>query len=330
MRKISTTIICMLLLFSASCTSGNEKKELVTPVKQVSAEEKVSEPSKVLTLRYLTFSDNSRNAVREFETTYPDTAVEYQVLDADMFDEFRSKLTAELMAGEGPDVIVFSSTYFESMYKVASSGVFTDLNKLIEKDTDFNMEDYRQGIMNDCLYGDKRLFIPLRYDFYTLCTSKSVLEKNNLHIDLTDWTWESLNGMAQEYMKSNGNDGSYLFDSGLTFRRMLSNYEGKLVDYENKKSSFNSAEFLDMLQIYKDMYPAIAPVEIADQYGYPARMLKNGAAVFEIESGLGLLESFFLPIQSICKRWERKSMFTQCRCTTREEGYHQLLGTVWL
>ena len=86
------------------------------------------------------------------------------------------KLSAELMSGRGPDVIVNPGMFFHSVdiHKIMSSGVFEDLGPLL--DLEGKEDRYFTKVLDSGKHEDKQLIVPL---FFSIV--KTVEKK--LHIE---------------------------------------------------------------------------------------------------------------------------------------------------
>lgn len=198
------------------------------------------------------------NILNTFKEKYKDVNVEDEYFPD--VDEYKKKITMDILSGEGPDVIFINTMYFESINKLISSGVFCDLNELIRKDKDFKMADYNEKVLNAFEKDGKRLVIPLRYSTSVLKTSKEALQRNNIKIDPSNWTYEELAKIAEKHISGSKGDKKYFF-SDFDIKDMVKGSRASFIDYKNKKSTFNSAGFTKILEIYKRLYPAICPEE---------------------------------------------------------------------
>ncbi|MCX8131361.1 MAG: extracellular solute-binding protein [Clostridia bacterium] len=265
------------------------KSELKTEINE-EAKNKVkaaegTKASSSLKLYYVDFQMFVTNTVREFNEKYPDVYIDAKSFSFSQYEEYRNTLATEVMAGEGPDVVIFKPDFFNSLRKTLSSGAFCDMNELIKGDKGFNLSDYNEKVLNAGNIEGKRYFIPLRYDIDMFATSKKILEKNNIKIEEGNWTWNTLGEYVRQFLKKNPT--KKFFDSNFSFKNILKNCEIELVDYKNKKSYFSSKEFIGLLKVYKDIEKAIGTDEDYQKYSTPAGLLGNNAAVMITERGLG-------------------------------------------
>jgi ABC-type glycerol-3-phosphate transport system substrate-binding protein len=149
------------------------------------------------------------------------------------------------------------------------------LNELITGDSEFKLSDYVEEVLNYGVLEGKRYFIPYDYSFNVFISAKNILEKNNLKLDMTKWSWKYIGDMAKRYRIQNAGEKSYLFDCNLKISAMIRSSGMKFVDYANKKSSFDCPEFLGLLEAYKDIYPSIYP----EGYSNLEDLFNNGVCI---------------------------------------------------
>ncbi|MBQ4321636.1 MAG: carbohydrate ABC transporter substrate-binding protein [Oscillospiraceae bacterium] len=88
------------------------------------------------------------------------------------------ELQSQLMAGEGPDLILFTERQFGDVRKLVESGCFMDLSGYLENSETYHPEDFVEGIMQDGYYGDSCFYVPLGYSYYSVLVPSFVLEEN--------------------------------------------------------------------------------------------------------------------------------------------------------
>lgn len=202
-------------------------------------------------------------------------------IDAKIFTDieaYKNINTTELLSGHGADIIVNQLSLLTNIYRISSNGVFCDLNEIIEKDTSFKLSDYNEKILEYGIINDKRYFMPINYMNCGFYTSQEILNKNNIKLKDVEWTWKNVAGIIKKFIAENKSKNKYFIDS-LNFTQILSSINNPFLDYETKKTSFNSKEFIELLKLYKDIYPAICPTDIKSKYNNRNDLLKNDIVV---------------------------------------------------
>ena len=100
----------------------------------------------------------------EFKQQHPDVEVttDFQpYTDEDMIgDGFYTRISAEIMSGSGPDIII---SQFGKMNanKMMRSGAFEDLNEFIENDPEFDLSKYNANVLKGGQVEGKQYIMPL-------------------------------------------------------------------------------------------------------------------------------------------------------------------------
>lgn len=135
----------------------------------------VNDPSKIITVYTLYQSDSLRNAVVEMRKKDPDIIVkfespEFQVIEdeTDYYTQLEDALrilNTEMLAGKGPDIILFDNMEFESY---ADKGLLEDLSDLLSEG------EYIDGVVNGYKNKDGTFVVPTRFTVPTLYGGKEI------------------------------------------------------------------------------------------------------------------------------------------------------------
>ncbi len=196
-------------------------------------------------------------------------------------EEYRSKLATEIMANDGPDIILFMNKDLQSVHKMAATGVFHDLDNFIKNDKNLNLSDFNEKVFNSGIINGKRYMIPLEYSIPIMYTSPDLLSNDGTKLDNIEWTWK---GMEYAMKKFTDKDKDKFFFIDIDFRKMLLSSGIKFLDYDKKQAYFDSREFTELLKTYKDIYSNFSmPAEKVEMYGGTdiAAMKKGKLAIGE-------------------------------------------------
>ncbi len=230
-----------------------------------------------LTINLLDSDKILSDAVNKYNAENKNTKIEAKVFTD--IEAYKNKNTTELLSGKGADIIVNRLGLLPNVYRISSNDVFCDLNEIIQKDPTFKLSNYHEKILDYGIINDKRLFIPIDYLNAGFITTKEILEKNNIKLDGIEWTWKNVANVMKKFISDNKYNKKYFIDS-LNFTQILSSINNPFIDYQTKKTSFNSKEFMELLNLYKDIYPAICPNNIISKYNDRTDLLKNDIVVF--------------------------------------------------
>ena len=175
-------------------------------------------------------------AVGQYNREHPDQPVTAEKVFTDssdtVNDEQTQQMLAEVMAGEGPDLIFFVDDTMD-IEKMARRGVFADLEPYFEADN-FDWSGYNQTVMDAGVWDGHRLVIPLEYKIPMLYTSQTALEDTGFSVENCD----TFDGFLTEAEKVQ-NDSSQtrrLFRTIMAFKD-FAQYAGiPYVDYNTQKA----------------------------------------------------------------------------------------------
>lgn len=107
-----------------------------------------------------------------------DESYQIEIVEFDSEDTMLTKISTEIMAGKGPDIISLNQKLpFE---KLIDNGSFADIDELAELyKSDIDFDDYNSTIMDCGIYNGKRYIIPIAYCPNILITTQEILDKYN-------------------------------------------------------------------------------------------------------------------------------------------------------
>jgi ABC-type glycerol-3-phosphate transport system substrate-binding protein len=160
MKKISlVSVFCLLLSFCPGCT-----KE----VEQVN-------DSLTLWAPYITDVDQMEDAWPINQKVFLEKAIQeynreseikitpvFEEVEPAQLENYYSKLYTAMMAGNGPDIILFdhvSSRYLD-IYKTQDAGALADLTELMEGDEEFERTLYFERVLDAAKRNGKQYVIP--------------------------------------------------------------------------------------------------------------------------------------------------------------------------
>ena len=235
----------------------------------------------VLTIQYMDYDLAVKNAIRSFSEKQQDVKIESEVFSNNSYEEYITKLTTGIMAGEGPDILYYRPQIFNSLRKTMSTGVFCDLNELIANDDTFKELDLNDAALESGVYEGKRYYLPLRYQLPLLVSTKGILDKNGIAIN-DNWTLDDFKKTVLDY--ANGSGNRYFFSYSMNFILLLDGCGMDFIGYETRTSHFQSQEFIDIMKLYKDIFPYIMPYDDATGSELPAVLMQNSNFVMDANS----------------------------------------------
>ena len=172
-------------------------------------------------------------------TKHYDESYQIEIVEFDSEDTMLTKISTEIMAGKGPDIISLNQKLpFE---KLIDNGSFADIEELAELyKSDIDFDDYNSTIMDCGIYNGKRCIIPITYCPNILITTQEILDKYNL--ENTNFSFKELE------IRLSDKDHSYaLFGNKDETYKFFLSYVNEYVDFYNKTTEFSSDEFTESL-----------------------------------------------------------------------------------
>ena len=162
-----------------------------------------------------------------------------EIVEFDSEDTMLTKISTEIMAGKGPDIISLNQKLpFEKLIDNCSFADIDELAELYKSDIDF--DDYNSTIMYCGIYNGKRYIIPIAYCPNILITTQEILDKYNL--ENTNFSFKELE------IRLSDKDHSYaLFGNKDETYKFFLSYVNEYVDFYNKTTEFSSDEFTESL-----------------------------------------------------------------------------------
>lgn len=263
---LSIVLVCIILLFTG-CFGENSNGDK-------------AEGSNKIKLYLMSYTKQFMIQVeKEFTARYPEHSLDIKYFDNR--DEYTKKLNTELMAGRGPDVVLFDSYTFDSIYKIMKSGIFCDINPYIVADKSFDMGSYNEKVIDCGVFIGKRYIIPLEYYVEGFITSEELLHKNGISTDRQKWDVKQLADIMEAFMKNKNSQQEFFLGIQSSFSDYVISSGLNYIDYENSKIYFNTPEFRDLLNKYKNIFlKASASDNAREKYDYKYwEILKGNTAI---------------------------------------------------
>ncbi|MCX7747394.1 MAG: extracellular solute-binding protein [Clostridia bacterium] len=213
---------------------------------------------KVITVSVKRQESFIQTAASRFQKDHPGYKIKLESIpngqSQDERQKYISNLNTSILAGKGPDIFNVSLLPYE---KYVSKNILANLEDFMNKDKNFDKSEYFTNIIEGMRVNQGIYAMPLSFYFNTLIANQDVLDKENIKIDDSKWTWKDFMNIAQKLTKtdSSGNITQSAiprvsYSDLLGYFMIRGNLNG-FIDKENKKANFNSQEFIDILNMIK-------------------------------------------------------------------------------
>lgn len=168
--------------------------------------------------------------VYDYNKSVRDYADKIDIIKFESEEALKDKLSSELMAGKGPDLILDSTMGLVglSVQKLIETDSFLDLNEL-----NLNLNDYSKNILDNTLVNGKRNYIPTYYTpKFWICREED-LEGTEIGDVLS---YDKLIKLSESTDKKLFSESDYASWFALY-------YVQESIDFESKSFDFDSVEF---------------------------------------------------------------------------------------
>lgn len=244
----------------------NDTDELIRLVK---TENDPSKEKKIITLATLGMDSDMRSLVSDFNknnSEYRIKVTDYSEYNTgDDYTAGITKLNTEIIAGKVPDIIAVNSSMPIDQY--AARGILEDLTPYIERDLgkDALVEDFFKTLRDD----DGKL-----YELYSSFSMQTLVGLRSVVGDEADWSFKKLQEAFATLPEGASIVGKYYSRSSALYMFLYSNMD-KFVNWETGECTFDSQDFIDLLETVK-AFPADEDVSYDDDDTYesdPVRVL---------------------------------------------------------
>ena len=226
-------------------------------IRLVKTENDPSKEKKIITLATLNMDSEMRTLISDFNKN----SSEYRIKVTD-YSEYNTgddytagitKLNTEIIAGRVPDIIAVG--YFMPIDQYAAKGILEDLTPYIERDLgkDALVEDFFKTLRDD----NGKL-----YEAYSAFTMQTLVGLRSVVGDEADWSFKKLQEAFATLPEGASIVGDYYSRSAALYMFLYSNMD-KFVNWETGKCTFDSQDFIDLLETVKT-FPADEDIKSND------------------------------------------------------------------
>ena len=170
----------------------------------------------------------------EYDYTDPNVNIEKQ------FSELSDKIFLELLAGDGPDILMD----FSSFNQFNTEEVLVDLNKFIDGNNGLNRSEYFDNVFRAFETKGKMYQIPICIDIMGYISSKDIVG------DRKGWTYDEFESIIGS-LPSSTSPFQDSESSANFLQSLISVASDSFLDYEKKEVHFDSPEFKKALELSK-------------------------------------------------------------------------------
>ena len=168
--------------------------------------------------------------------TYRIMTIDYTTYNkAPYYDQGLTKFNQDILKGKQPDIVMIHFSMFNAIDSYIEKNIFTDLTDVVNN----SKHKLLKCVETSYCSGDKIYHIPIFMELNTIVTNSSVIDENE------PFTLEKLYSLAE-----NMKDNEALFSK---YVDILNTAVYDFINYANKTCTFESDEFIKLLEFQKNI-----------------------------------------------------------------------------
>ncbi len=218
-------------------------------VEEIPAEEAAN--IQVITLACIYTDSELEQKVINVNKKNPQTRIRIKTFYEDYGDMNYEDAMAGFMTAmaSDPDVdMVFfnGSSPYADMMNFAAKGLLIDLNQFLDTDSELKRADLMESVLNACTYNDKLVGLPTGFSVSTVLGKVSDVGTE------PGWTFAEMKALLDS--KEPGTQLFYGVNRDWALKMCLNLGYKQFIDMENANCSFNTQEFIDVLE-FANLFP---------------------------------------------------------------------------
>lgn len=190
-----------------------------------------------------------------------------------------SKLATELMAGKGPDLVLYSSMYngVSNIEKMIAQDKFADINELMDdSEIEKLKNECNETVLNTGIYNNKRCLLPISYFPDMMITTKEICDEYSIDLN-NPITYKNAENVLSKFL-----DKGKKTDDMSVFNWINHSFYGLIdsnIDFFTRTNSLQSEDFLFNSQVIHKLILPCDKKEVTQNYD-PLDLLADGNIMF--------------------------------------------------
>lgn len=303
-RKWTGSMILLALLLTMTMFSGCSygRDTMATPQPPIYTPEGTEVTLRVMTEDFDGMSrmpDLIEEIAEKYSAEHENVTIEIEVLpfgkkDGDR-DAFIEQLRVAIMAGKGPDVYLFPTSFsmnemlLNDLELNMQNGIFREISAYYDADEDLHKEELNQTVMDAGTYGEARYILPLRYDFPVLVVDQEKLQSYGLTVDDISTTDKLMKTILESQDPA-------LVNAAYIDTLYMDYFFPQFIDYKNREALVVDDEVKTYMERYLEWYNrfegtgSYGPTTMHEYRGYGAYWMLDEYP-FNIEKLSSVLQS---------------------------------------
>lgn len=189
--------------------------------------------------------------IQEFRELYPEVNLELAAYSMTEPLSSSEKVKTELMAGKGPDLLLFSSLGLDDVHKLLAAGAFAPLDEFMTPERGWEAEDYVETVIEGGRFDGTQYVIPLNYRIPLVLASEEGLQEIGFDTAACRDTVSFLQETASLYGKEYSDQ--ILAEPGC-FSIFPQQLNGDFLDYKGGELGVNREELRAACEAYRQIF----------------------------------------------------------------------------
>lgn len=190
------------------------------------------------------------DVIKRFEEKYPNVKVDF--VSGIQKNDYSEWISKQNIKGEAPDVFV---TLGEDFSTFADAGLLMNLESYIEKDTEFNINEFYTSSLSAGQFDGKQFALPFESVPTLMFVNKTLLEQEGIELPKNDWTWDDFYNICRQVTKDTDNDG--IIDQfgvyGYDWKTAVFSNGTTLFNDDGTSANLNDAAVIDAIEFTKKL-----------------------------------------------------------------------------
>lgn len=202
----------------------------------------------------------------EYKEKYPDVDLRIETYSvSEGLVATMERLNTEIMAGEGPDLILMEVWGNGDVYKMMDAGAFAPLDDFMDADSEWDKGKYVESALDAGAFHGKQMLMPLKYSPAMSVASQEGMERAGVPWEDTVDILTYARQAADLYEEG---DAERVFAEGGQLRPFAEMLTGNFLDYGKKAMAVGERELRQACEAYKRIYPEESGESMAGEDGY--------------------------------------------------------------
>ena len=196
-------------------------------------------------------------------------------------EKYVNTLNTELMSGKGPDIISVAGLPYE---KYIAKNIFVELTQLMTNDSTFEGNRFYTNLFDAMKHNGKLYTMPVCYTLNAVFPNRKALSDKAIAFHPATWTWDDFQSIADQASAEN----VYMVPPNVSYMGMLEvllkGSYGRFIDMQANKASFDSQEFVKVLELAKRFGSDASESEANDPIGALFESAQRSTVLFAFQS----------------------------------------------